>query len=72
MRIVTTFHNSNPNTIWNTLARKLGHEPTNAEAAAEVRRIMLKATATATSASSPWTGHLTSKASASLSVRLPA
>lgn len=36
----TTFTNNNPNTIWNVLARKLGREPTNEEARAEVRRLM--------------------------------
>lgn len=35
-----TWTNNNPNTIWNRLAAKLGREPTNAEAAEEVRRIM--------------------------------
>lgn len=35
-----TFHNANPDTIWNRLAAKLGREPTNAEAAADVRRIL--------------------------------
>lgn len=35
-----TVHNDNPNTIWNRLAAKLGREPTNAEAASEVRRIL--------------------------------
>ena len=40
MRITTTWRNDNPNTIWNVLARKLGREPTNAEAKAEVERIM--------------------------------
>lgn len=37
--VTTTWHNDNPNTIWNRLAAKLGREPTNAEAAAEVKRI---------------------------------
>lgn len=40
MKVTVTWHNSNPNTIWNKLAAKLGREPTNAEAAAEVKRIM--------------------------------
>lgn len=44
MRVTTTFRNDNPNTIWNVLARKLGREPTNAEAAAEVQRIMQEVT----------------------------
>lgn len=39
--IVRTFvHNDNPDTIWNRLAARLGREPTTAEAAAEVRRIL--------------------------------
>ncbi len=32
--------NANPNTVWNTLARKLGREPTTSEAEGEVKRIM--------------------------------
>jgi len=36
----TTWHNANPDTIWNRLAARLGREPTNAEAKAEVRRIL--------------------------------
>ena len=37
-----TFKHLNPNadTIWNRLARELGREPTNAEAKAEVKRIL--------------------------------
>ncbi len=42
--VTTTWHNDNPNTIWNRLAAKLGREPTNAEAAAEVKRIMSEVT----------------------------
>jgi hypothetical protein len=38
--IKTTWTNDNPNTIWNRLAAKLGRTPTNAEAAAEVKRIL--------------------------------
>ena len=38
----TTWHNDNPDTIWNTLARKLGREPTTAEAAVEVERILFE------------------------------
>ena len=41
--ISTTWHNPNPSTIWNRLAARLGREPTNAEAAAEVRRIIREA-----------------------------
>lgn len=40
MIVTTSWHNANPNTIWNKLAARLGREPTNAEAAAEVRRIL--------------------------------
>lgn len=45
MQVNTTWHNPNPDTIWNRLAVRLGREPTNAEAAAEVRRILAKARA---------------------------
>lgn len=38
MKINITFRNDNPNTIWNRLAEKLGRQPTNAEAIAEVQR----------------------------------
>lgn len=40
MKITQSWHNDNPNTIWNKLADKLGREPTVAEAADEVRRIL--------------------------------
>ncbi len=40
MRVTITFENANPGTIWNKLAERLGRQPTNAEAAAEVRRIL--------------------------------
>lgn len=40
MKITTTFTNNNPDTIWNRLAARLGRQPTNAEAAAEVKRIL--------------------------------
>ena len=43
MQITATWTNRNPNTIWNKLAAKLGRAPTNAEAAAEVRRILAEA-----------------------------
>lgn len=39
-----TWTNNNPDTIWNKLAAKLGREPTNAEAEAEVKRIMSEVT----------------------------
>ena len=38
--VATTWTNNNPETIWNKLARRLGREPTTAEATAEVRRIL--------------------------------
>ena len=43
VKVTTSFRNDNPDTIWNALARKLGREPTNEEAAAEVRRILSEA-----------------------------
>jgi len=43
MRVTTTWTNRNADTIWNRLAAKLGREPSNAEAADEVRRILLAA-----------------------------
>jgi hypothetical protein len=46
MRVTTTWTNRNPDTIWNRLAARLGREPTNAEAANEVRRILLEARVT--------------------------
>ena len=45
MIITTTWHPSGSgNTIWERLGAKLGREPTNAEAADEVRRILDDAT----------------------------
>lgn len=38
--VTFTVRNDNPNTIWNRLAARLGREPTNAEAKAEVLRIL--------------------------------
>lgn len=38
--IRVAWHNANPNTIWNKLAARLGREPTDAEATAEVKRIL--------------------------------
>lgn len=38
--LTTTWSNPNPNTIWNKLAARLGRQPTNAEARAEVKRIL--------------------------------
>jgi len=46
MRIVTTWTNNNPDTIWNRLAARLGREPTPDEARAEVQRILAAALVT--------------------------
>ena len=43
VRLTITWTNANPGTVWNRLAKKLGREPTNLEAAAEVRRILSEA-----------------------------
>lgn len=43
MRVTVTVHNAGPHTIWAKLAVRLGREPTNAEAAEEVRRILREA-----------------------------
>lgn len=43
MRVAVTWRNDNPNTIWNRLARRLGREPTEAEARHEVDRILTDA-----------------------------
>jgi hypothetical protein len=40
VQVNITFQNASPNTIWGKLARRLGREPTNAEAKAEVERIL--------------------------------
>lgn len=40
MKFTQTWQNDNPKTIWNVLTAKLGRQPTNAEAAAEVRRVL--------------------------------
>ena len=45
MNITTTWHNANPNTVWNQLAAKLGRSPTDAEVTSEVRRILAEARA---------------------------
>lgn len=39
MIVNVTWHNRNPNTIWNKLCAKLGREPTNTEVRLEVQRI---------------------------------
>ena len=43
MQVTVTWRNDNPATIWNRLAVRLGREPTNAEAKAEVQRILAEA-----------------------------
>lgn len=43
LRITITVHNAGPHTIWGKLAERLGREPTNAEASAEVCRILREA-----------------------------
>lgn len=45
MRVSITWTNRNPNTVWNRLAARLGRQPTPAEAAAEVKRILREALA---------------------------
>jgi hypothetical protein len=40
LRVSISFTNTNPETIWNKLAARLGRQPTNAEANAEVKRIL--------------------------------
>lgn len=44
MQVNVTWHNANPQTIWGKLAERLGRVPTNAEAIAEVKRIMAEST----------------------------
>jgi hypothetical protein len=41
--VTSTWHNAGPHTVWAKLAARLGREPTNAEAAEEVRRILREA-----------------------------
>jgi hypothetical protein len=43
VKVTVTWHNAGPHTIWGKLATKLGREPTNAEATAEVKRILAEA-----------------------------
>lgn len=45
MRVTTTWTNNNPNTIFNRLAARLGRTPSDAEAIAEVKRLMAENTA---------------------------
>jgi hypothetical protein len=40
IEVIITWHNAGPHTIWAKLAEKLGREPTQQEAADEVRRIL--------------------------------
>lgn len=40
VQVNVSVFNGNPDTVWNRLAARLGREPTNAEARAEVRRIL--------------------------------
>ena len=40
LKVSVTWHNPDPNTIWNKLAARLGREPTHEEAKAEVKRIL--------------------------------
>lgn len=42
MHVTITFTNNNPNTIWNRLAARLGRQPTNDEAIAEVKRLLVE------------------------------
>lgn len=43
VKVTFTVHNAGPHTIWAKLAERLGREPTNAEAADEVKRILAEA-----------------------------
>lgn len=45
VQISVTVHNAGPHTIWAKLAQRLGREPTSAEAADEVKRILREARA---------------------------
>lgn len=40
MKITITWRNDSPDTIWAKLAERLGREPTDKEAANEVKRIL--------------------------------
>ena len=42
IKVTTTWHNPNPNTVWNKLAARLGREPTDEEIRTEINRIMQK------------------------------
>jgi len=43
LTVTITFHDAGPHTIWGKLAARLGREPTNKEAAEEVRRVLQEA-----------------------------
>ena len=45
IRTTIAFHNAGPHTIWAKLSDRLGRDPTNAEAADEVKRIIAEASA---------------------------
>jgi hypothetical protein len=39
-KVIITWHNAGPHTIWGKLAERLGREPTDQEARQEVARIL--------------------------------
>ena len=43
VKVTITWHSAGPHTIWDKLAARIGRQPTNEEAAAEVRRILAEA-----------------------------
>lgn len=43
IKVTITWNNAGPHTIWGKLAERLGREPTSAEAAEEVKRILREA-----------------------------
>ena len=43
MKVTIRWHNSNPNTVYNKLAARLGREPKSGEVRAEVARIISEA-----------------------------
>jgi hypothetical protein len=43
VNVSITWHNQNPNTIWNKLAARLGRDPGSVEVKAEVTRILREA-----------------------------
>lgn len=40
IKVTITWNNAGPHTIWGKLAERLGREPTSAEAAEDVKRIL--------------------------------